>query len=321
MDKETNRNVKLGIFVILGIVLFVVGIFLIGSKDNMFTKNISISATFHDAGGLTQGNYVHYNGVKVGVVKAVTLMNDSIVQVDMQIENSKRAFIKKLDVATIVSEGLMGGKQVNILPGELNSPPIQENDFIRSANPQSTDLMMKTLGETNDNMNVISYNLKKLTTDLNESHGTLHTLMTDSIMAGDLQQTFTNVRTLTSKLVSASSGIQNMINDVNTGKNSVGAILKDTMLAKNLATSVSQFKTASDNLLKLTDQLSTTATTINSGEGTITKLLTDTVMSNNLQQSMENLKKASDAFNQNMEALKHTIFLRGYYKKQEKAKQ
>ena len=65
MDKETNRNVKLGIFVIMGIILFVVGIFFIGSKDNMFTKNIRISAVFHNTGGLAQGNYVHYNGVKV----------------------------------------------------------------------------------------------------------------------------------------------------------------------------------------------------------------------------------------------------------------
>src|SRR5580765_1220265 len=118
MDKETNRNVKLGVFVILGIILFVVGIFFIGSKDNVFTKNMRISAVFRNTGGLAQGNYVHYNGVKVGVVKGVTLLNDTTVQVDMMIENSKRAFIKKADIATIASEGLMGGKLVNILPGE-----------------------------------------------------------------------------------------------------------------------------------------------------------------------------------------------------------
>ena len=320
MDKGTNRNVKLGIFVIAGIILFVVGIFFIGSKDNVFTKNIRISALFHNTGGLAQGNYVHYNGVKVGVVKGVTLLNDSTVQVDMMIENSKRAFIKKADVATIASEGLMGGKLVNILPGEADSPPVQENDFIKSANPMSTDVMMKTLGETGDNMKVISYNLKKLTTDLNEGRGTLHALMSDSVMSGDLQQSFSNVRTLTAKLIAVSSGMQNMISDVNTGKNSVGAILKDSMLAKNLETSVSQFKTTSDKLLKITDQLTTTTAMINSGDGTVTKLLTDSVMAGNLQQSMENLKKASAAFNQNMEALKHSFFLRGYFKKQEKGK-
>lgn len=320
MDKETNRNVKLGVFVILGIILFVVGIFFIGSKDNMFTKNMRISTVFKNTGGLAQGNYVHYNGVKVGVVKAVTLVNDTTVQVDMMIEKKKRAFIRKTDIATIASEGLMGGKLVNILPGETSSLPVEENDFIKSSNPQSTDVMMKTLGETNENMKVISYNLKKLTTDLNESRGTLQTLMSDSVMAGDMQQSFSNVRTLTSKLISVSSGMQDIINDVNTGKNSVGAILNDTMLAKNLETSVSQFKTTSDQLLKLTDELSTTTTMINSGDGPVTTLLTDSVMANNLQQSMENLKKSSQAFNENMEALKHSFPLRGYYKKQEKEK-
>lgn len=318
MDKDVKRNVRLGFFVLTGILLFIIGIFLIGSKDNMFTKNIRVSALFSNTGGLEAGNYVYYNGVKVGVVKFVTLQNDSIVKVDMQIDNKLRTYIKKQDVAMIASEGLMGGKIINIVPGKTISPPVEDNDLIQSANPVNIDLMMKTLSVTSENINVITDNLKKFTSDLNKGRGALSTLVNDTAMAENLQQSFSNIKSLTGMLSAFGSSLQHVMNDVNTGKNSIGAILKDTMLASNLATSVSQFKITSDKLLLLSDQLSTTVSLINTGNGPIPKLLTDSVMAADLDQSIDNIKQASAALNENMEALKHTIFLRGYYKKKEK---
>ena len=321
MDKETKRNVRLGIFVITGIVLFVVGIFLIGAKDNYFTKNIRVSVLFKNVGGLAAGNYARYNGVKVGVVKTITLLNDTTVQVDMQIENSKRGFIKKEDIATIASDGLMGGKIINIVPGLTNSAPVEDNDFILSANPIGTDEMMKTLSETNNSVGEITANLQKFTKDLTEGKGILHSLIADTGMSLNLEQTFSNILMLTAQLSATSNSLDKIMNDVKTGKNSVGAILQDTAMAKNLATGISQFKTTSDKLLVISDQLSATVHTINNGNGPVAQLLTDSTMASNLDESVENIKKASAAFNENMEALKHTIFLRGYYKKQEKAKE
>jgi len=44
----------------------------------------------------------------------------------------------------------------------------------------------------------------------------------------------------------------------------------------------------------------------------------DTVFMHDLNKSMENIRMGSDGFNQNMEALKHSIFLRRYFRKKEK---
>jgi len=57
---------------------------------------------------------------------------------------------------------------------------------------------------------------------------------------------------------------------------------------------------------------------VNSGNGTMTKLLTDSVMASNLAQSLENIRKSTASFEQNMEAMKHSFFLKGYFKRQAK---
>src|ERR1017187_1950238 len=114
MDKTLRKNIFLGFFVLIGIILFIVGIFLVGSKNEMFQKTFPITARFTNATGLKSGSNVRYNGVKVGIVKSVNLINDTLVQVDMSIEEDKRHFILTNATAAIASDGLMGDKIVNI---------------------------------------------------------------------------------------------------------------------------------------------------------------------------------------------------------------
>src|ERR1700746_3906204 len=108
MDQDTKRNVKLGLFVIIGIIVFIFGIFLVGAKNGLFTKSFKVYAIFKNISGLKPGAIIRFDGVKVGNVKDVTIINDSSVRVDMNIDESKHEFITKSAHASITSDGLMG---------------------------------------------------------------------------------------------------------------------------------------------------------------------------------------------------------------------
>ena len=52
MDQDTKRNIMLGLFVVLGIIIFIFGIFLVGAKSGLFTKSFMVYAMFKNTSGL-----------------------------------------------------------------------------------------------------------------------------------------------------------------------------------------------------------------------------------------------------------------------------
>ncbi len=75
MNKETLHNIRLGIFVMAGILLLITGLYFIGSNTNMFSKTITLYVTFKNVSGLKAGNNIRYAGIDVGTVEDIVIVN------------------------------------------------------------------------------------------------------------------------------------------------------------------------------------------------------------------------------------------------------
>jgi len=318
MEKAKRKNILLGFFVMVGITIFIYGIFQVGSKKSMFQKTFNISARFRNATGLKTGSNIRYNGVKVGIVKAVALINDTLVQVDMQIEENKRSFITRNAIASIASDGLMGDKIINITTSKSGGELIQNNDTIQAHNPLVTDQVFQTLNTTNENIKVISENLKELTTTFNTENGTIQSLYKDTTMANNLRQSFKNLNDVVGKVLVVSNNLEEITTQIQRGNGMAGKLINDTAIGKNLEYTLDNIKATSNQLHNVSDQLSNITQQVNSGKGTMGMLISDTAFAGNLQQSMSNINKASLKLDENMEALKHNFLTRGYFRKQAK---
>ena len=316
MDKEFKKNVLLGFFVLAGIILFITGIFLVGSKNEMFQKTFPITARFTNATGLKLGSNVRYNGVKVGIVKSVDLINDTLVQVDMSIEEGKRHFILTNAVAAIASDGLMGDKIVNITAGKGNGDHVKNNDLLVAHNAINTDKVLETLSQSNENVKVITENLKTLTSEINSNNGPAQLLYKNPQMAEELKHSFSNLDAITGKVLNVSATLQQVTSQIQKGDGALGEIISDTILAKNLSYTFDKLRETSDELIKASSSLNQTIQHANSGKGALNMLLTDTVFAATVQQSVINIKKASVGLDENMEAMKHNFLTRGYFRKQ-----
>ena len=71
MEKTTSEKLRLGVFMIVGSLLFVGAIYLVGDRQNLFGKTFTISANFNNVNGLQPGNNVRYSGINVGTVKTI----------------------------------------------------------------------------------------------------------------------------------------------------------------------------------------------------------------------------------------------------------
>ena len=118
MEMKKSNKLVLAIFIIAGSVLFLVAIFVIGSKQNMFTSTMKLQAVFETVSGLLEGSNVRFNGISVGTVDKIEIISGNKIRVEMVIVSSVKKFIKRDSKAKVVTEGLIGNKIIDITPGE-----------------------------------------------------------------------------------------------------------------------------------------------------------------------------------------------------------
>jgi phospholipid/cholesterol/gamma-HCH transport system substrate-binding protein len=319
MKQTTSQKIRLGLFVIIGLLIFIVAVYFIGDKQKMFGKTNHLKAVFNNVNGLQIGNNVRYSGVNSGTVRGINMVNDSVIEVDMIIDKTLFSHIKKDAVAIIGSDGLVGSMIINIIPGKGAALPVEPGDEIKSLNRVRTDEMLNTLGITNRNAAHLTKDLLEITTEITEGKGTVGLLIRDSLLARDLKETMHYLK-ITGKGTSESVTKLNKLIGSLDNKNNVIGVLKDTAVANNIKTIVSNLDKSSVEINKVVSNLNSTITNVKEGKGAINYLSNDAKLVLKIDSTMTNIQEASFRFNQNMEALKHNFLFRGYFKKQEKAK-
>ena len=184
----------MGIFVSLGLILFIIGIYYIGKKQQLFSDTFRVSGIFRDISGLEVGNNVRFSGINVGVIENIKMIADTAVQVDFTIQERSKKFLKKDSKATIGSDGLMGGKIVILLPGTPGSMQIENNNFVATTGPVSMDDIMGKLKKTLTNAASISEDLSGILGNMRAGKGAMGKLFMDPATAQNLDQTIVNIK-------------------------------------------------------------------------------------------------------------------------------
>lgn len=334
MEKSTNQKLKLGVFVVVGLTLFIAAIYFIGEKQSMFGQSSGIFASFNNTNGLKVGNNVRFSGINVGTVSSIEMITDTLIAVKMSINKDIMKHIKTDAKAAITSDGLVGSMIINIIPGDLSANHIKEGDTLRSFSRIRTDEMLNTLSVTNENAALLTAELLKITKDISFGKGIIGAIIKDSTITDDVKQTLHFLRKTSYESSIALKNINYLVLSLDKKDNLLGTI-RDTTLAKQIKNIVSNIETSSQEMETVINKLNTTIENANStvlnvkdGKGVINYLSNDPVLVNkidhtinNLDSTMIQINAAGIKLNENLEALKHNWLLRGYFKKLEKEKE
>ena len=319
MEKTTSQKIRLGLFVIIGLLIFILAVYFIGDKQKMFGKTNHLEAVFNNVNGLQLGNNVRYSGISVGTVRGIEMINDTTIRVDMIIDKTIFTHIKKNAIATIGSDGLVGNMIINIIPGIGEEVSVQPGDEIRSRNRVSTDDIFNTLSKTNKNAATLTANLLKITDKMMDGKGTMGSLITDTLMARDLKETMRYLK-LTGKGASETVLKLNQLIESLDSKDNVIGVIKDSAVAQKIKNMVTNLDESSVGIDKAITNLNATIKNIKDGKGAINYLSNDPKLVRNIDSTMTNINQASFRLNENLEALKHNFLFRGYFRKLEKEK-
>lgn len=195
MEGHTQKfKIRLGLFILGGLLLFVVAIFIIGRQKNLFNPVFSLTSTFYNVSGLQVGNNVRFSGINVGTVDDIRIINDSTVKVDMIIRQEVKQFLRADCEVAIGSEGLIGDRLLIITQGSAEAGPAVEGQELASIEPVETDAIMASIEITAGNAEVISASLAEIMTKINSGQGTLGRLIQDSTIAENFNQTILNLK-------------------------------------------------------------------------------------------------------------------------------
>ena len=319
MSKQGSNNIRLGIFVLSGLFVLVISMYLIGKNQNLFGSSFMVKARFADISGLTAGNNVRFSGINAGTVKSIHIINDTCIEVQMIIDTKLQPYIHKNSIVDIGNEGLMGNKVVNITPVSKPSPSVEEGDLLLSKADVNTGMMLETFSHTNDNVEVISTDLKVALKRLNDNKP-LWNLLEDTTLTRDVKATLSNFRKSSETFSSTTNDLHELMQNVKKGEGIAGVLFADKKEAESLKSTIEHIKKVSDNADRLTARLDSIAqaiqTDMNHGHGTIQTLLKDTGTAARLNKSLMNIEQGSATFKQEMEALKQNRFMKKYIKKQ-----
>lgn len=319
MEKTTGQKIQLGLFVIIGLLLFVLAVYFIGDKQKMFGKTNHLTCVFNNVNGLQLGNNVRYSGVNVGTVRSIEMISDTVIKVDMIIDKSIFSYIKKNAIAIIGSDGLVGNRIINILPRKGNSPSVQAGDTIKSINKVNTDDMLNTLDITNKNAALLTTDLLKITKQINEGKGTIGLLIKDSAIVNEIKSTVYNLKKTSQGTTALIDKVNQIVKNVDQKNNLIG-VLKDTAVASKIRNTIVNMDQSSKKINSITQHLDATILNIKEGKGALNYLSNDPKLVRKIDSTMTNITTASFRLSENLEALQHNFLFKGYFKKQEKAK-
>ncbi|CAM4074147.1 MlaD family protein [Flavobacterium antarcticum] len=306
MEKKSKHTWKLGMFVVIGLALFFVTLYFIGKSQNLFGSNFHLNAKFKNVSGLKVGNNVLLSGIQIGTVSRIEFITDSIVVVNMVIKTEVQKYIKTDAMASIGSDGLMGDKVVTISPGVVSHTIVSDQATIATVEAVELQDLMSGLKKSIDNAAVITKELSEFSVKINNGKGALSKVLTDEAFAERIDVTMANIETSSNELVSFSK----TLNDKNS---TLSKLMNDPFYANSIKNTLSGFEKSASDVNVFTAKL-------NNENGIVSKLLTSERLANSLDSTLINIQTGTEKLNELEEAAKHNFLLRGYFRKQEKAK-
>ena len=253
-----SRNLKVGLFVIAGLVLTVAAIFLIGSTRALWEPKVTYRTAFQDIGGLKPGAPVRMGGLDVGQVTGLhhgSDPKDARIFVSLSIEKKESLRVRNDTVARVGNKGLLGDKMVELGLGSPDAPQLDPNQLMTSEEPadifaaanrvaaaaqeaiEKLQPLAQSLGDPKlaEDIKGSASDIHSLLDSMVHGDGTMHRLFYDHREADQLDQLLANTNRTTEHLNETLDDVKEITAQVKQGPGIAHALLYDGEISRDTA--------------------------------------------------------------------------------------
>ncbi len=266
-----RREARVGVIVIVALAALAAAIFLIGDRDQVFSRKNHYTIDFLRVGGLGPGAPVHLSGVVVGQVETIDLppqVDSAELTVTVSIDRKYQDRVRTDSIARIKTLGLMGDKFIDISSGTPVAEAILPGGRIAAATPTDVDQLIASGEDFVDNVLTMSVSVRELLGKLEEGEGVLGQLTSDGETAESMRRTL--------------QALERVLVRMESGQGTLGRLLRDDTAISRLENSLARLDIVTTRLAE--------------GEGAIGLLMTDAEARERLDRTLANLDAASKTF-------------------------
>src|SRR5437868_4450200 len=183
----TWTELRVGLFILVGLFVLAVGIFYVTGSGNLIGPKYRLRTFLPEASDLATGAPVRIDGVEVGNVEIVRLAprvagrlpnRNRNIEVLMRISRKFQPEILSDSTATLVTQGLLGNRVVNITRG-FTGVPLKEGQEIPGVEEKAIKEVVERSADVLANLQALSDEAKDLVGGIQQGRGTLGKLLTD----------------------------------------------------------------------------------------------------------------------------------------------
>jgi phospholipid/cholesterol/gamma-HCH transport system substrate-binding protein len=259
-------QLRVGLTVGAGIIVMMVGIFLVSGEVGVLGGHYTLKAYFPGAEGLRTGSEVDLAGIPVGNVSRIDLSSSTdpnrAVVVVMKLQRKYMGNIRSDSVADVETAGLLGQSFVNISRGSAAEAAIGNEGVIRGS--AGTDIKAVT-NNANDvlvNLKAVSDQLDQISKQITSGKGSIGKFIYDP--------------TLFNRFNDIEGKMEALMNGISKGQGTVGELFTSDTLANKMNSTL-------DRMNQLLDQAQ-------HGNGTLAKVLNDPSVYNNFNSGITELR-------------------------------
>ncbi len=259
-----SNELKLGIFVTIGILAVLLTIMLLGNYS--LTSKYIVNTYFENTAGLPKKSKVKISGVDVGNIKEIVLENGKakvVLVIDRKIKLYSDA------TAKIVSMGIIGTKYIELTQGTPTNPVVEHGGTINAATGASLEELIENaikkvdniLGDAAEGLNKDFFknlyetveNLKKVSKTIAEKEKQINQIVSNfNKFSADLydvtQQNKGDIRDIVLELKKVSGKIDEIVSKINEGDGTIAKLINDEEMADEIKGTVSDIKVTVEQL-------------------------------------------------------------------------
>lgn len=309
---QRKRAAMVGGFVLVGVVVFGLGLFLIGDRRLLFTSHFETATSFGKVTGLVVGTPVRLAGLIAGEVLEIRTpaRPSEKFLVRLRIREDLHALVRTDSVATIQTDGIVGNAFVQIGMGTDEARMIGPDELLVGVDPIEFADLIK---EGRDTFRLVSREFMELTGEVTKTVGGLTETIavTKGVIAdvgGELSVAAATARRVAGTVDETVGDVRGLLAGVKEGKGTVGKLFTDTTVYDRVAEATRDAQQTA-RTVRETAELTRDAVLAFSGPGGMGPQLTQSI-----RNTLAGIEEVTFDLAEGTEALKRNVLFRGFFR-------